>query len=53
MFRNMIQRLLHKLAFIAPGGDTIRPWLHRMRGARIGKNVWISQFTYIDELLNR
>jgi acetyltransferase-like isoleucine patch superfamily enzyme len=28
----------------------VRPWLHRMRGAVIGKNVWISQFVYIDEL---
>lgn len=32
-----------------PGGDTLRPWLHRMRGAKIGKNVWISQLVYIDE----
>ncbi len=50
MFRNLVQRLLHKLALIAPGGATVRPWLHRMRGATIGRNVWISQFTYIDEL---
>ncbi len=34
----------------APGGYTIRPWLHRMRGVKIGKNVWISQDVYIDEL---
>lgn len=33
-----------------PGGYTLRPWLHKMRGAKIGKNVWISQFVYIDEL---
>lgn len=28
----------------------MRPWLHRRRGAKIGTNVWISQFVYIDEL---
>lgn len=50
MIRNLLQRLLHKLAYIAPGGGSVRPWLHRWRGARIGSNVWISQFTYIDEL---
>ena len=33
-----------------PGGYTLRPWLHKLRGAKIGKNVWISQFVYIDEL---
>jgi acetyltransferase-like isoleucine patch superfamily enzyme len=46
----MFNRLLSKLAYFAPGGDTLRPWLHRMRGAKIGKNVWISQLVYIDEL---
>jgi acetyltransferase-like isoleucine patch superfamily enzyme len=45
-----VSRILHKLAFVAPGGFTLRPWLHRMRGATIGKNVWISQLVYIDEL---
>lgn len=34
---------------VAPGGYTLRPWLHRMRGVRIGRNVWISQMVYIDE----
>jgi acetyltransferase-like isoleucine patch superfamily enzyme len=24
--------------------------LHRLRGVKIGKNVWISQYVYIDEL---
>jgi acetyltransferase-like isoleucine patch superfamily enzyme len=42
-------RLLAKLALIAPGGYTLRPMLHRLRGVQIGKNAWISQFVYIDE----
>jgi carbonic anhydrase/acetyltransferase-like protein (isoleucine patch superfamily) len=50
MLRGSFQRLLSKIAFIAPGGSSLRPWLHRMRGVKIGKNVWISQYVYIDEL---
>jgi len=50
LLRSIFQRFLHKLAFVAPGGSTIRPWLHRLRGVNIGKNVWISQYVYIDEL---
>ena len=50
MYRSIINRLLHKLASIIPGGYTLRPQLHRMRGVVIGKNVWISQYVYIDEI---
>jgi serine acetyltransferase len=46
----LVKRVLHKIAYFAPGGFGLRPWLHRMRGAQIGKNVWISQLVYIDEL---
>ena len=47
---NTIGRLLHKLAYIVPGGYSLRPWLHKIWGSRIGKGVWISQLVYIDEL---
>ena len=50
MFTNLVARIIHKLAAIAPGGFTIRPWLHRLRGVRVGRNVWISQFVYIDDV---
>ena len=46
----IIGRILHKLAYVAPGGYFLRPWLHKARGCTIGKRVWISQFVYIDEL---
>ncbi len=46
----LIGRLLHKVAFVAPGGGSLRPWLHRLRGAKIGTNVWIAQLVYLDEL---
>ncbi len=48
--KNIYQRILHKLAAVAPGGDSLRPALHRMRGVTIGENVFISQYVYIDEL---
>jgi acetyltransferase-like isoleucine patch superfamily enzyme len=50
MLRNVMQRILHKLAYFCPGGWSVRPWLHRWRGVNIGKQVWISQLVYIDEL---
>lgn len=50
MFGNMFQRLLLKIALFIPGGYSIRPWLHRIRGVKIGNKVWISQMVYIDEL---
>lgn len=46
----ILRRLLGKLAYIAPGGYSLRPWLHRVRGVQIGKDVWISQRVFIDEV---
>jgi len=48
--RSILQRLLGRLASLAPGGYRVRPWLHRLRGVRLGRNVWISQHVYLDEL---
>lgn len=50
MINLFLKRFLCKLAFIMPGGDSLRPWLHSCRGVKIGKNVWISQYVYIDEI---
>ncbi len=50
MAGSIFNRLLCKLAMVAPGGYTLRPRLHSARGVSIGKNVWISQFVYIDEV---
>ncbi len=50
MFQSTINRLLQKLAMILPGGASLRPWLHRLRGVRVGKKVFIAQFVYLDEL---
>lgn len=50
MIWNVWNKLLAKLAFMAPGGDTLRTALHRLRGVKIDRNVWISQYVYIDEI---
>ncbi len=50
MIRNLINRLLHRMASGMPGGWSVRPWLHRRRGVSIGTRVWISRGVYIDEL---
>jgi acetyltransferase-like isoleucine patch superfamily enzyme len=46
----VLGRLVGKIAFVAPGGFSLRPWLQRLRGVVIGSNVWISQLVYMDEL---
>lgn len=50
MIQSAINKFLSKIAFIAPGGSSVRPWLHRLRGVKISRNVWISQYVFIDEL---
>jgi acetyltransferase-like isoleucine patch superfamily enzyme len=43
ILRGMINRTFQFLAMILPGSRTIRVMLHRARGVRIGKDVFISQ----------
>lgn len=41
-------RVLQMLALYAPGGDSVRPALHRWRGVAIGRRTWIGFDTLID-----
>ncbi len=50
MIWNLLRRVLHILAFMGPGGESLRPWLHRVRGVKVGSHVWISHFVYIDDV---
>jgi acetyltransferase-like isoleucine patch superfamily enzyme len=43
VFRGLLNRTLQLLARILPGGESLRVMLHRARGVRIGKDVFISQ----------
>jgi acetyltransferase-like isoleucine patch superfamily enzyme len=45
-----VSSCLNRAAFVFPGGSSIRPTLHRLRGACIGDNVWIGLYVYIDDL---
>ena len=41
-------RVLQRFARIVPGGTTVRVWLHRARGVRIGKRAFIGTDTIIE-----
>ena len=41
-FRGSLNRFLQMLTMMLPGGQSLRVSLHRARGVRIGRNVWIS-----------
>ena len=34
-------RLFQAFALYVPGGDSVRPWLHRQRGVEIGEGTWV------------
>jgi UDP-3-O-[3-hydroxymyristoyl] glucosamine N-acyltransferase len=46
--RKALNRILHLLCRFLPGATTVRPFLHRMRGMQIGKNVWIGEDAYLE-----
>jgi acetyltransferase-like isoleucine patch superfamily enzyme len=46
--RQAFNRFLHLLCRFGPGGATLRPLFHRMRGVKIGKNIWIGDDVYLD-----
>jgi heptaprenylglycerol acetyltransferase len=41
-------RALQLVALYSPGGDTIRPMLHRRRGVKIGSRTWVGFDTLIE-----
>jgi acetyltransferase-like isoleucine patch superfamily enzyme len=47
-WQTQLQRVLHKIALVSPGGFSIRPVLHRIRGVKIDEGVWVGQYVYID-----
>jgi acyl-[acyl carrier protein]--UDP-N-acetylglucosamine O-acyltransferase len=46
--RRAANRLLHLLARILPGAGGLRPFLHRLRGVKIGTGVFIGDEVYIE-----
>jgi acetyltransferase-like isoleucine patch superfamily enzyme len=41
--RRMINRILQLIARFGPGANRIRPFIHMLRGVKLGKNVWIGE----------
>src|SRR5256885_9210762 len=41
-------RTLHLLARFAPGATSFRPFVHRLRGVAIGKDVFIGDEVYLE-----
>jgi serine acetyltransferase len=48
IFRRVSNRALHLLARMAPGAMSVRPFLHRLRGVKIGSNVFIGEDVYLE-----
>jgi serine acetyltransferase len=48
LLRRMSNRALHVLARFSPGCTTLRPFLHRLRGVTIGKDVFIGDDVYLE-----
>lgn len=44
-----LKTLLHLMARNLPGGFSLRPFLHRLRGVKIGNDVWIGDDVYLDD----
>lgn len=48
LVRRVLNRLLNLVARVIPGATTLRPMLHRARGVKIGRAVFIGDDVYID-----
>jgi acetyltransferase-like isoleucine patch superfamily enzyme len=48
LFRRITNRVFHVLARNVPGSTSLRPWLHRRRGVKIGRDVFIGDGVYLD-----
>jgi acetyltransferase-like isoleucine patch superfamily enzyme len=46
--RRISNRVLHLLARFLPGATGVRPLLHRLRGVKVGKNVFIGDDVYLE-----
>lgn len=47
-FRRGSNRILHLLARLLPGAAGLRPWLHRLRGVKVGEGVFIGDDVYLE-----
>lgn len=48
LWSGLKNRMLQQFARVVPGARTVRVWLHRARGVRIGPNAWIGYDVVIE-----
>jgi acetyltransferase-like isoleucine patch superfamily enzyme len=48
VLRGLRNRLFQSLAMSAPGGASVRVFLHRCRGVEIGEGVWIGSYALLE-----
>lgn len=48
--KRLFTGIFGRLAMFLPGGYSLRPALQRLHGVQIGKQVWLSQWVYLDQL---
>jgi len=48
LLRGMFNRVLHLMARSLPGSNSLRPFLHRLRGVRIQGKVFIGDDVYLE-----
>lgn len=48
LLRRISNRILHVVARFSPGCTTVRPFLHRLRGVKIGEGVFIGDDVYLE-----
>ena len=48
LIRRISNRALHLVARFAPGAKSLRPFLHRLRGVKMGKEVFIGDEVYLE-----
>lgn len=48
IIRRSVNRILALIARFAPGGETLRPFLHKLRGVRITGRVFIGDDVYLE-----
>ncbi len=48
ILRRILNRVFHSIARVSPGCTTVRPWLHKLRGVKVGARVFIGDDVYVD-----
>ena len=48
VIRRMCNRVLHLVARFGPGASSFRPFIHRLRGVKMGSLVWIGEDVFLE-----